>query len=251
MERFTHFPTDIQSEILHYTPYYRRVKKNLNEQLFYDRYCHKPITVNEFLSYLQDENPSQFILFTSHIDYFPKFTLYHFNKGYITTRTLYIYEEDVDTYAVSMTYANSRLPITDLLYEIDNEIDYDLKTTYNIFNRRNCEKISPGYAKKMTLNLFNEHIKGVSNTQKDINLYSYFDLCKTLIYYSNNYDLLAISDGPLAANQLPRIALHRSGIEEILFNSLGEMIEGDEELIENMIEEYDFKESIINMIMNL
>ena len=242
MNPFNQIGLDLQSEILKYNPSYFSVKKHLNQNLFYHQYCDQPISVNEFLSYLHDEQPNQFIIFTE--TDLPTFTHHFFQaKKGMSIKTLYIEEEDVNEYAVTMTYTHSNVKfkgLKELLNNIDyDKIYFDLKTTFNILSRRNCEQISPGYNKRLTLSIFNEHVLSYDS----LNLYSYFDLCKTLIYYTNNYDLLS--------NQLPRIALHRSDIGEIIFNSEGAVVGGDEEIIQDMFSEYNFKDNIIEMILQL
>ena len=238
MNRFNDMAFDLQSEILKYNPSYLSVRKNLDTNLFYDRYCNQPITVKEFISYINDEHPSQFMIFTE--TDIPTFTLYKYNNDHNTIRTLFIEEMDINEYVVDMEYTHSNHTPEELLNSIDyDQIYFDLKTTFNILSRRNCEQISSGYNTRMTLSIFNQH----ATDYHGLNLYSYFDLCKKLIYYSNNYDLLS--------NQLPRIALHKSGIEEIVFDITGDVIEGDEEIIADIIREYDFKDDIINMILDL
>ena len=251
MNQFNSIGEDLQSEILKYNPSYLRVKKNLNKNLFYNHYCNQDITVKEFLSYIRDEEPSQYIIFT----YAKNFTFmqYIYKDDYVNVKTLSIDknedfsldsddadESDDDEYRLDMHYTLKKMRPGKLLTMITyDEIYYDLKTTFNILSRRNCEMISPQYNIKKTLSIFNQHIRDF----KSINLYNYFDLCANLIYYANNYDILS--------NQLPRLALHRSGIDEISFNQEGEVIEGDLDIIEDMIDEYNFKDEIIQMIMNL
>jgi hypothetical protein len=139
-----------------------------------------------------------------------------------------------------MSYRCLRASIQELLITIDyDEIFYDLKTTFNILSRRNCQAISPGYNVKTTLSIFNQHVINI----KKINLYSYFDICMKLIYYANNYDLLSA--------QSPRMALHRSGIGELIFNSEGKLVDGDPEIIIDIFNEYNFKDEIINMILKM
>ncbi len=241
---------DLQSEILKYNPSYLQVKKNLNKNLFYNHYCNQEITVKEFLSYIHDEEPPQYIIFTYKKDTFMQ---YLYNDNHVNVKTLYINknedfsldsddadESEKDEYRLGMNYRYMKIKPEKLLTMITyDEIYYDLKTTFNILSRRNCENISPQYNTKKTLSIFNQHIRDF----KSINLYSYFDLCANLIYYANNYDILS--------NQLPRMALHRSNIDEIIFNQEGEVIEGDLDIIEDMINEYNFKDEIIQMIMDL
>lgn len=237
MNHFNKFPIDVQSEILSQHPSYFRIKKNLNEKLFYDRYCQKPISASEFLSYIKDENPSTFVIFTLSD---ATFNIYYFDNGVRYTK-LYIEETDVDEYVVTMQYTYDNMSVQELLEIIKyDEIYFDLITTFKIASRRNCEKISSGYNKQYTLSVFNEHAKDL----QAFDLFSYFNLCKTLLYYSYNYDLLA--------HQSPRMALHRSGIGEIIFNTNGDIINEDQtfqEIIEDMILDYDFKNDIIDMIL--
>ncbi len=234
MDLFNSIGIDLQSEILKYNPSYFQVKKNLDKNLFYNRYCNQPISIHEFLSYIQAERPPEFIIYTGTDT---TFTSYIF-KGSFTIKEMYIFEEDINEFSIDMTYKPSRLSPKALLNTIKYEqIYFDLRTTFNILSRRSCEQISPGYNTRMTLFIFNQH----TSTFKHLDLYSYFDLCKTLIYDANNYDLLS--------NQTLRMALHRSGISKLTFNSVGDLIEGTG--IEKMIIEYDFKDEIVDMILQL
>ncbi len=241
MDRFTDFPLDIQSEILKRNPHYFRVKKNLNEQLFFNQYCNQPITMNEFLSYINDTDPIQVIIFTSLIENgSPLFRVFHYHNGMVSSTELSIQEEDVNEYNVELQYTfNTPKTIEDLLNVKYDELYYDLKTTFNIVNRRNCEKILSGYSKNYTLSVFNEHSPIDLTTLTDIDLYTYFDLCKQLIYYSYNYDILL--------DQLPRVPLYR-GIPLLIFNGLGDFEDYDIEDIEDLIDEYNYSQDIILLL---
>lgn len=241
MDQFNEFPLDVQSEILQSNPSYFRIKKNLNQNLFYNRYCNQPISNKEFISYVNDID--RFIVFTLDLDEqaLPVFNVYLFNNGVATVRSLYIEEVDVDEYEIYMVYTPYNITIEEVLDEPHEEVYFDLKTTYDIISRRNCEQIVPGHNKKYVLNDFNKY---VVNDFDYTNLYSYFDLCKQLIYYSHNYDMLL--------GQLPRIALHRSYIGDIKYNKNGDMIDEEspdaDDIIKDMIKEYNFKDEIVELI---
>lgn len=235
MERFNEFPMDIQSEILINHHSYLRVKKNLNKKLFYDRHCDKPISVNEFLVYI-NTNPDDFIIFTVSVEHdSPVFRIYQFESGYLNTLKLYIEQQDADEYILITNYNYSDHTIEELFEIIEyDELYFDIQTTYNIISRRNCEEISSGYNKKITKDIFNKH----ANINIVNNIYSYFDLYKTLLYQAYNYNLLF--NKPVQLND---------NIETIIFNTEGIVVDGDiEEVIDDMMEEYYFKNDILNII---
>lgn len=128
------------------------------------------------------------------------FNSYFFKNGGVDVKSLYLDEVDEDEYGLEMEYNyKNYTPEEVLSVARGDKIYYDLKTTYNILSRRNCERISPGYNKRMTLTIFLKH-----TLEDDRNaFYAYFSLCKRAIYYANNYDLLN--------NNKLRIPLHHSG----------------------------------------
>jgi hypothetical protein len=189
---FTDLPFELQGEILKYTSNYPHIsKKTYNPNLYYQQYCKQSIKKQEFINYVNIYNPKNFIIYTNAFNHvnMPEFLTYIISENIVTTVALTIYMTEYMTkYRVEVNYyRNYYEDIYSFMNEINyNDIYYDIFTTYNILNLRECQKIYSKYSKQYTIDIINEKTPGINVND----MYSFYELCKKLIYLHSNETLL-------------------------------------------------------------
>jgi hypothetical protein len=232
MKQFNDLPLELQSEILIHNPKYLTINKKLDKHTFYQEYCDLPISVNEFINYFIKQNKTPCIIYSNNIDEedLPEFTVHIIHEDHVDVHMLFIDNTDEDEFIVN-TITMSYIPYNNIKDYINsfnyNVIYYDVKTTFNILKNRNCESIKPGYAYMMTMKIVNYYTPKINVD----NLYSFFDECKKILYMTTNYDLLIGQD--------IKNILNTMRLEDILFNSQGDMI-SDDDVIQHAIENTKF-----------
>lgn len=156
MESFVDLPLDLQTNILDYSRYGKRINKlssEHNEKLFYDKYCQLPISKHELLNYIEQYQPPYFVIFV--INGFNFFT-YIFSldeeSGYTIKKLVY------KSYPGILKYYNYETEETiDEIYDMDTYktmIEIDLNLTENIIAQRQCKNINPTYIDDYIYNKF-------------------------------------------------------------------------------------------------
>lgn len=235
-------PLEVQGEILKNLPNYPRIsKKTYDPNLYYKQYCHKPISEQEFINYINTYNPKKFIVYVTAIndEDMPEMNIFLFNnKKHVDSYMLTIDNIDVEEYSIHNHYFkrdyNDIESFLDEIYYSD--IYYDVLTTFNILNLRECQKINPNYSKQYTIDIVNEK---TPNLNVD-NMYSFYELCKKLIYLHTNQLLLH--------DKIKNVLAY--SISNITFDGLGEIIDDTQyDKIQTMIDHYTpYKTEIIDLI---
>jgi len=228
-------PLEIQAEILKSLPFQQRINKNLNrynKELYYHEFCNLPISEYELLKYITTR-PEKLVIFNEDID--ETFTIGTFqlidDEYKIATHVLSIEMDEMNEYHVNHDYHQIG-ELRDISSYISNLYDneefnpyFDLFTTYNIVNDRHCEQLKSGYAKRYTLNEYDNHIKEIEVN----NLYSFFEAYQFLIYIDVNINVYIGDD--LDNFDYP--------LDEILFDHMGDFYDDDDiNIIENLIQKY-------------
>jgi len=233
---FNKLPIEIQEEILVNNPNYMTLRKNMDKNIFYNIYCNQDITMNEFLNYYNNDMTCILYL-TSIDDDLQEFTVIVLDKENISQYLLFIEDIDIDEYVINIIMTKFTLNtikkyLSNLKY---TNVYFDIITTYNILNLRNCQTINENYAKTQTLKIFNNMTPEINVD----NLYSFYDACKKALYLKSNDDLM---------NQENIIIdLEENDLINIVFNTQGDLI-NDIEDIEILLEKYNLKENLLELI---
>jgi len=160
---FTQLPPEIQYKALNYSS---RVSKHIDDpHQYYHHYCHRPVTLNEGLAYVDAKHPKRFVIFRESEDVngtikFSMFSFFDTDLGNISYEMnkiiLTIQHVDVDEYQIQFYEDdNADMNANDIRdyfknYIIDIETStfyFDIKTLYGILNRRaRCIHLNASYA---------------------------------------------------------------------------------------------------------
>src|SRR5688572_30773288 len=102
MESFNNLPSETKLEILKYYPSYRTLSTQYynQKQLFYDLYCHHPISKKELFNYIYQQ-PDLIIIYGTSDDIYTMFKFLKYDNFYnLITITLFIVNIDIDEYTV-------------------------------------------------------------------------------------------------------------------------------------------------------
>jgi hypothetical protein len=146
MEKFNQLPNEIQTHVLKEYPNFRRINKQqyTEKYLFDTLYCDLDISKKEFLTYIKNEDVTEFIIY--HYEDILA-TVYYFNfNGYnyeLLKYMLFINNEDVDEYNIQdeKDIRQAFDGWDDLVEEVlllDN-LYYDIKTVNYIVAQRGCK----------------------------------------------------------------------------------------------------------------
>lgn len=192
-------PVDMQREILKYNPYFYRLRKDNEDQLwFYENQCGLPITKDELIHYIFDDRPEDFALFFE--DYYTltsyKFFNYDENSYYVNKERLAVIQRDEDVKSVLLEssepeYVNKDVNLVKFIdhlyyYPVKN-IYFDIDTVFYILSRRlSCMKINPNYNKIQTRNIMDSILFYIDRVN---DLDSYYQWLKHL-YYLNYHGFI-------------------------------------------------------------
>lgn len=123
MQSFNQLPFETRLEILKYYPEYRSLSSPYykEKQLFYNLYCHDPITPKEFLRYVKDFQPNNFNIYGNR------------NESYYCmkfSRMLDYYSVDITILSVKQVNMN-QFGIKAELYQVEQS--FDIKNTLSSF----------------------------------------------------------------------------------------------------------------------
>jgi hypothetical protein len=231
-------PSELKDEILVNLPYYMTLQKNSNKKLFYDKYCHKEISVSEFINYYNYNINCLIYTFNMDEQDLPEFTVHIIGNNTVYQYILYINNIDIDEYVIGIKmYPLEELDDIKEYLSHYNFIDiyFDTLTTFNILKTRSCREINPKYAFQETIRIIESHTPKIHVDD----LYSFFDALKKSIYLESNY-------GMMKKNKF-NITLFGSYLEEFVFNSENELISDNEEDITDLIEKYNLKEYLLEI----
>ena len=171
---YTSLPFDVRLSILKNKPFFPLISKeyyNEGKHVFNEMYCNKPITTNEVLNYVLDDQPDHLILY----EIFHRLDYYNYDIYILTKYDELSYQVKqfiVDNSATKVARQDSNERISGKLYynvssrkligedEIDYfltypnrnaELFYDVQTVFNIATRRQSCMINE-YNKVFTLN---------------------------------------------------------------------------------------------------
>lgn len=214
-KRFHEFPPDVKSEILKYSPTYKRISKEYyDSRLFYEQYCNLPITMNEFIKYISRHKPYPFIIFYTLKDqrtgngvYIIDFYTAYFRDYYYDTYDymnmrwkMNIINDDIDEQSINIEVIdddfNIDVPVEEYLINQNNffyennydiiKINFDIRTLRENYSKRyQCIEHHSQYVD----NMLNKEIRTIkrydAKSVKD--LYDFFDyLCGYLYFLAQN-----------------------------------------------------------------
>lgn len=272
MTSFDELPAEIQLHILEQYPETLRSSreigpyyKNLMEKEYYEEFCERPITIQEFRHYLKTE-PNNFSIFFKYEDikpeyrkiFFPNFSNNEVLDGLFSVKFSLRLLENLTYHASlktdlffiqssnmrSLIYKNQIVISVDRIISLDDylkgliTIQFDLKTMTNIYKRRlSCLTINSIYVYDMLVSYFEDLITR----------YNEYDPIKQLklnLYLRENYIMLNLKNIKIInRNRLNDIEF-RYGINNInaendlMSNSLMDKIMQQNEKMIQLIYEY-------------
>lgn len=230
----------MQREILKYNPHlYSLSKDEYNKNLYYEYQCDLPISKEELLRYVFDENPGKFSIFAEQQDYL---SCFNFDK-YDT----HIYQYDVEYLKIGHIYTdwegviydienNSRFihgsvglaSLIENIYHQFNPIYFDIDTIFNILSRRkSCLRINPYYNKIQTINILYNIIYPIQVEDLD----TFYGWVKQL-YYLKHHNITSFP---------------KTFIQNIKFNN-NNVTKNQEILLKNLVSNHNYRFSIDNVV---
>lgn len=161
-DTYASLPFDVRLSILKNKPFFPQISKqyyNEGKKEFYDTYCDKPISTNEVLKYVIEDEPQHMIIYEIlNIQNYYSYNIYILTKKVTSILSYHVNHITVDNQngdQDSLYYAFGEYHIDDIvsfLTTSNTKVYYDIQTVYNIATRRtNCMVIND-YNRTFTLN---------------------------------------------------------------------------------------------------
>ena len=208
---FNNLPLETQLEILKYNPSSRRLTKKHHiegKNIFNQMYCDKKISHIEFVNYIQENQPDNFVIYGVQDErYHESYSVLQFTKKdlffyKVVEIKLKLDQIDYDEYKYGLYFSTYGIDVMDLLnINLDHILYYDINSTYNIIEKRQCN--GKNYIQNQ-IDTIVKHNNGYNDSNK-----LYNNLIKLIYLMSNTYDTIDIDNIQSILNM---------DFEDIIFN---------------------------------
>jgi hypothetical protein len=235
---FTSLPKEVQIEIFKNLPNFRRVDTynyKHGKTAFENMYCQLDISKQEFLNYIENDDPDEAIIFARNTEnelHIFLFRSQYFEASSVSHFILYINNVDIGEYIIDTSLLVGKLDnnaavvsyINEFIFNDHSYIShyYDIKSVNSIVAKRHCE--TKNYTKKYTL----DYVYNLVKYKKGGGELTYLvRQVENLVYISLSMDV--INNNVITYNNF-----YGANLEEEVFDTEGNAY--DEELYKTRLE---------------